>query len=212
MLQIGTLGRHFSVTLIETLAGFVIGSLAGILLGTLIALSQLMNRILYPYIIVLQVIPKVAIAPLLVIWLGYGIESKIVMAVLISFFPLLVNTIAGLQSIQPEYLDLLTALTANRWQSFRYVRFPNALPFIFAGLEAGIVLAIIGALVGEFVGSGVGLGYLIMLHNANMNIPGVFAVMAILSALGIVLYAAIGFARRRIVFWAVNEHERFTGA
>jgi NitT/TauT family transport system permease protein len=212
MIEIGTLPRHLGVTLTETLVGFVIGSVAGILLGTLIALSRLASRILYPYIVVLQVIPKVAIAPLLIVWFGFGIESKIVMAVLISFFPLLVNTIAGLQAIQPEYLDLMKALTANRVQSFRYVRFPGALPFIFAGLEAGIVLAIIGALVGEFVGSGVGLGYLVMLHNANLNVPGVFAVMVVLAILGVALYAAIGFARRRVVFWARPEHEHFTGA
>jgi NitT/TauT family transport system permease protein len=212
MIQVGTLPRHLSVTLTETLAGFVLGSVAGIALGTLVALSRLASRILYPYIVVLQVIPKVAIAPLLIIWFGFGIESKIVMAVLISFFPLLVNTIAGLNSIQPEYLHLMTALTASRWQTFRYVRFPSALPFIFAGLEAGIVLAIIGALVGEFVGAGVGLGYLVMLHNANMNVPGVFAVLVVLAFLGVALYATIGFARRRIVFWAASENEHFTSA
>jgi NitT/TauT family transport system permease protein len=212
LIKIGTLPKHFGVTLYETLVGFVIGSITGIVFGTAISLSRTINRILYPYIVILQVIPKVAIAPLLVIWFGFGVESKIVMAVLISFFPLVVNTIAGLQNIESEYLDLMTALTASRFQSFRYVRFPSALPYIFAGLEAGIVLSIIGAIVGEFVGSGVGLGYLIMLNNANLNVPGVFAVLVVLAVLGVVSHAAIGFARRKIVFWSAAEQDRFTGA
>lgn len=212
LIQIGTLPRHFGITLYETLLGFVIGSITGIIFGTAISLSRTINRILYPYIVILQVIPKVAIAPLLVIWFGFGVESKIVMAVLISFFPLVVNTIAGLQNIESDYLDLMTALTANRFQSFRYVRFPSALPYIFAGLEAGIVLSIIGAIVGEFVGSGVGLGYLIMLNNANLNVPGVFAVLVVLAVLGVVSHAAIGFARQKIVFWSAAGQDRFTGA
>ncbi len=212
LIEAGTLPRHLSITLIEILAGFIIGSLAGIILGTAITLSRVVNRIVYPYIVVLQVIPKVAIAPLLVVWFGFGIESKIVMAVLISFFPLVVNTIAGLQNIEPEYLNLMTALTANRWQTFRYVRFPSALPYIFAGLEAGIVLSVIGAIVGEFVGAGVGLGYLIMLMNANLNVPGVFAVLVVLSVLGVSLHAIMGFVRRRVVFWTASTEERFTGA
>ncbi|MFC2030628.1 ABC transporter permease [Chloroflexota bacterium] len=212
LIEIGTLPKHLGTTLLEIVLGFVIGSILGILIGTGISLSRTINRIVYPYIVILQVIPKVAIAPLLIIWLGFGIESKVLMAVLISFFPLVVNTIAGLQNIDTEYLDLMTALTADRYQTFRYVRFPSALPYIFAGLEAGIVLSVIGAIVGEFVGSGVGLGYLIMLFNANMNVPGVFAVLVVLAILGVALHTIMGYARRKIVFWSAREQERFTGA
>jgi NitT/TauT family transport system permease protein len=212
LLSIGTLPKHLGVTLAEILAGFVLGALAGIALGTLIALSTLLRRILYPYIIILQVVPKVAVAPLFIIWLGFGIESKVLMAVLISFFPLLVNTIAGLQNVQPEYLDLMTAVKARRWETFRYVRFPSALPYIFAGLEAAIVLAVIGAIVGEFVGASVGLGYLIMLYQTNLNIPGVFAVLVVLSAVGLVLHAAVVYCRKRIVFWVGEDQTSFTGA
>jgi NitT/TauT family transport system permease protein len=211
LFQVGTLAKHLGVTLSEILIGFGLGAVAGITLGALIALSSILRRILYPYIIVLQVVPKVAIAPLFVIWLGFGIESKILMAVLISFFPLLVNTIAGLQNVQPEYLDLMTAVKARRWETFRYVRFPSALPYLFAGLEAGIVLAVIGAIVGEFVGASVGLGYLIMLYNANLNVPGVFAVLVVLSAVGLILHAAVVYCRRRIVFWVGND-QVVTGA
>ncbi len=212
LVEAGTLPRHIRTTLTEVLLGFVIGSVLGVVLGTAITLSRFLNRLLYPYIIVLQVIPKVAIAPLLLVWFGFGIESKVVMAVLISFFPLLVNTIAGLQNIDQDYLDLMTALKATRFHSFRHVRFPTALPYIFAGLETGIVLSVIGAIVGEFVGAGEGLGYLIMLFNANLNIPGVFAVLAILAILGVLLHTSIGFARRKIVFWTGTGQERFTGA
>ena len=211
LLSVGTLHKHLGVTLAEILAGFVLGAGCGIVLGALIALSPILRRILYPYIIILQVVPKVAVAPLFIIWLGFGIESKVLMAVLISFFPLLVNTIAGLQNVQPEYLDLMTAVKARRWETFRYVRFPSALPYIFAGLEAAIVLAVIGAIVGEFVGASVGLGYLIMLYQTNLNIAGVFAVLVVLAAVGLALHAAVVFARRRIVFW-VGEQTAYTGA
>jgi NitT/TauT family transport system permease protein len=212
LVTIGTLPRHLGVTLVEILAGFLLGAAAGIVLGGLIALSSILRRILYPYIIVLQVVPKVAVAPLFIIWLGFGIESKILMAVLISFFPLLVNTIAGLQNVQPEYLDLMTAVKARRWETFRYVRFPSALPYIFAGLEAAIVLAVIGAIVGEFVGASVGLGYLIMLYQTNLNIAGVFAVLVVLAAVGLLLHAAVAYCRQRIVFWVGAEQAAFTGA
>ena len=212
LVQVGTLPKHLGVTLAEILAGFVLGAGAGIALGALIAMSPLLRRILYPYIIVLQVVPKVAVAPLFIIWLGFGIESKILMAVLISFFPLLVNTIAGLQNVQPEYLDLMTAVKARRWETFRYVRFPSALPYIFAGLEAAIVLAVIGAIVGEFVGASVGLGYLIMLYHTNLNIAGVFAVLVVLSAVGLALHTAVVYCRRRIVFWVGEDRAAFTGA
>ena len=212
LLSIGTLPKHLGVTLAEIIAGFVFGALAGIALGTAIALSTLLRRILYPYIIILQVVPKVAVAPLFIIWLGFGIESKVLMAVLISFFPLLVNTIAGLQNVQPEYLDLMTAVKARPWETFRYVRFPSALPYIFAGLEAAIVLAVIGAIVGEFVGASVGLGYLIMLYQTNLNIPGVFAVLVVLSVVGLVLHTAVVYCRRRVVFWVGEERTSFTGA
>ena len=212
LLAIGTLPKHLGVTLAEILAGFVLGALAGIALGALIAMSTILRRILYPYIIILQVVPKVAVAPLFIIWLGFGIESKVLMAVLISFFPLLVNTIAGLQNVQPEYLDLMSAVKARRWETFRYVRFPSALPYIFAGLEAAIVLSVIGAIVGEFVGASVGLGYLIMLYHTNLNIPAVFAVLVVLSAVGLLLHAAVVYCRRRIVFWVGEDQTSFTGA
>jgi NitT/TauT family transport system permease protein len=212
LFRVGTLPKHLGITLVEILVGFGLGAIAGVALGAVIALSSILRRILYPYIIVLQVVPKVAIAPLFIIWLGFGIESKILMAVLISFFPLLVNTIAGLQNVPPEYLDLMTAVKAGRWETFRYVRFPSALPYLFAGLEAAIVLAVIGAIVGEFVGASVGLGYLIMLYNTNLNVPGVFAVIVVLSAAGLVLHAAVIYFRRRIVFWIGTEQVSVTGA
>src|SRR5690606_34953635 len=137
----------------------------------------LLERTLYPYVVAFQTIPKVAIAPIIVIWFGYGISSKIVITATIAFFPALANTIAGLRATPPEQLELLVAYTATRWQVFWKVKVPQALPYIFVGLDVAIVLSIIGAIVGEFVGARAGLGYLIMQANFSMDMARTFAIL-----------------------------------
>ena len=143
---------HFAVTMYEILAGFVLGATCGLLLGFVVALVPLAERILYPYIVAFQTVPKVAIAPIIVIWFGYGVTSKIVITATIAFFPLLANTIVGLRAAPHDQIEMLVSYTASRWQVFTMVRLKQALPYIFVGLDVAIVLSVIGAIVGEFVG------------------------------------------------------------
>jgi len=203
---------HFLVTLYEILAGFAIGATAGIVLGILIGLSPLMERMIYPYIIAFQAMPKIAIAPIMVIWFGYGLTSKIIITATIAFFPLLANTIVGLRSAPKDQIEMLRACTATDWQIFRMVRLPQALPYIFVGLDIAVVLSVIGAIVGEFVGAKAGLGYLILQMNFNFNMAGVFAILIILSTIGISLHLAVVAIQRRVLFWSDAHSGTFGGA
>jgi NitT/TauT family transport system permease protein len=197
---------HFGVTLYESLLGFLIAAAAGIACGTVIAQFRVVEQTLYPYLVALQTLPKIAIAPLLIVWLGFGITSKVVIAALVAFFPILVNVIVGLKTVDASKLDLMRSLDASRWQTFRYVTFPNALPFVFAGLDIAIVFSVLGAIVGEFVGSQRGLGNLILQFHTSLDIAGMFAVLLLLAALGVGLHLAIQAIQRRVIFWAQADH------
>jgi NitT/TauT family transport system permease protein len=192
---------HLWITLYEILAGFFVGAALGFVLGAAIGQSALMEAVLYPYVVAFQTMPKVAVAPLFVLWFGFGTTSKIVITATIVFFPVLANTIVGLRSAPREQVDLMKAFTASSWHIFRMVRLPQALPYVFAGLDIGIVLAVIGAIVGEFVGAQAGLGYLIMQRNFSMDAAGVFAILIVLSLIGIVLHALMRWIARRVIFW-----------
>jgi NitT/TauT family transport system permease protein len=208
----GELPTHFWVTFGEVLMGFVAGAVFGLALGVIVGLFPLIERVVYPYIVAFQTVPKVAIAPIIVIWFGYGMTSKVIITATIAFFPVLANTIVGLRAAPADQVELLIALTASRWQIFRLVRFPQALPYIFVGLDVAIVLAVIGAIVGEFVGAQAGLGYLILQRDFNLDMAGVFAILAILSALGIGLHSLVTMVQRRVVFWMDNSGDRTIGA
>jgi len=197
---------HFGVTLYESLLGFLIAAAAGIACGTVIAQFRVVEQTLYPYLVALQTLPKIAIAPLLIIWLGFGLTSKVVIAALVAFFPILVNVIVGLKTVDGPKLDLMRSLDASRWQTFRYVTFPNALPFVFAGLDIAIVFSVLGAIVGEFVGSQRGLGNLILQFHTSLDMAGMFAVLLLLAALGVGLHLAIQAIQRRVIFWAQADH------
>ena len=199
---------HAGVTLTETVLGFVIGTSLGLLLGTLIATYRYVDYFLYPYIVMFQSMPKVALAPIFALWLGLGIESKIFSAAIICFFPLMVNTVAGLRSADEDRVNLMASLGASRWQIFRYLRLPGALPFIMAGLELAVVLALIGAIVAEFVGAQAGLGTLIQTMNSNLDVAGQFSVLIVLSAIGLTLNRTIKYVRRRVLFWDPSEKSR----
>jgi NitT/TauT family transport system permease protein len=153
--------EHFLITLYETLLGFLIAAVSGIVIGAIIAQFRLVEQTMYPYLVALQTLPKIAIAPLIIVWFGFGISSKVVIAAMVGFFPVLVNVIVGLKTIDQSKLDLMRSLNATRWQTFRLVKLPNALPFVFAGLDIAIVFSVLGAIVGEFVGAQRGLGNLI---------------------------------------------------
>ncbi|MBI2735539.1 MAG: ABC transporter permease [Rhodospirillales bacterium] len=192
-------------TLVEALGGFLIAAFLGLVIGTLIAQSQLVERTLYPYLITIQTTPKVAIAPLFVIWFGFGLTSKIIIAATVAFFPILVNVIAGLRSIDKDKVELMRSLNASPWQVFRMAQLPNALPIIFAGLQVAVVFSILGAIVGEFVGSKVGLGNIILQANTNLDAAGVFGALVCLSIMGIALHLAMSWLQRKLVFWADNS-------
>jgi NitT/TauT family transport system permease protein len=200
--QSGEVWPHLWVTLYEILAGFALGAFAGFVLGALIGQSALLELVLYPYVVAFQTVPKVAVAPLFVLWFGFDTTSKVVITATIVFFPVLANTIVGLRSAPRDQIDLMRAFTASPWHVFRMVRLPHALPYVFAGLDIGIVLAVIGAIVGEFVGAQAGLGYLILQRNFSMDAAGMFAILIVLSAIGIVLHGVMKAIARRVVFWA----------
>lgn len=201
---------NFCVTLSEALLGFVIAGVAGIMLGAVIAQFRVVEQTFYPYLVALQTLPKIAIAPLIIVWFGFGISSKIIVAATVAFFPVLVNVIVGLKTIDPAKLDLMRSLRASRWQTFRLVTFPNALPFVFAGLDIAIVFSVLGAIVGEFVGAQSGLGNLILQFNFSLDIAGVFAVLILLSVMGVALHLIMQAVQKRVIFWA--EPDEIIGA
>ena len=202
--------EHFLITLYETLLGFTIAAFAGIVCGAVIAQFRIVEKTFYPYLVALQTLPKIAVAPLIIVWFGFGISSKVVIAAMVAFFPVLVNVIVGLKTIDQSKLDLMRSLSATRWQTFRLVKFPNALPFVFAGLDIAIVFSVLGAIVGEFVGAQKGLGNLILQYNFTLDIAGVFAVLILLSVLGVALHLIMQALQKRLIFW--SEPEQVIGA
>lgn len=198
---------HVGTTLSEALLGFAIGSALGIVLGAVVSQLPILKRVLLPYIVGLQSLPKVAIAPLFVVWFGFGATSKIVMGVLLTFFPVLINTMAGLEGVEPERLELMKSLNASPWKTFRLVKFPSALPFVFAGLEIGAAYSVLGAVVGEFVGGQSGMGVLILQMNASLDIAGTFSALVILGVMGVAISRSLAALRRRILFWAPSSEE-----
>ena len=163
---------HTWVTVWEVLLGFFIGSGVGLLLGTIISQFRIIEATLRIYLVAIQSLPKIALAPIIVLWFGFGLTSKVVIICLLTFFPLLINSMAGFKAVDPERLELMRALGANPWQIFWKVRLPSAMPYIFAGLDMAAVFAVVGAVVGEFVGAQRGLGTLILSMNAQMDIAG----------------------------------------
>jgi NitT/TauT family transport system permease protein len=200
--------KHLYVTLLETLLGFLLGSALGFSLGTAVALNRYVEYFLYPYIVMFQSLPKIALAPLIVIWFGLGLTSKVVNAALVAFFPLLVNTMVGLRSADEDRVNLMRSLAASDRQIFWMLRLPNSLSFVMAGLDVAMIFALIGAIVGEFVGANAGLGMLIQSMNFTMDVSGQFSVLLILSVLGLVLNRAILLVRRRVLFWDPSEKEK----
>jgi NitT/TauT family transport system permease protein len=193
------------VTLYETVIGFVLASLLGLGTAILIVYSSTMEKTLYPIVLFAQVIPKIAIAPLLVVWFGTGLGPKIILAVLIAFFPVVVSGVAGLRSTDPELLDLSATMGASKWQTFRKIRFPNSLPHLMAGLKVAVTLAVVGAVVGEFVGASEGLGYVLLLANGNLDAPLLFADLILMSLIGILLFVLIEMAEALLIPWHASR-------
>jgi NitT/TauT family transport system permease protein len=177
-----------------------------------VALSRRVEYFLYPFIVMFQAMPKVALAPLIIVWFGLGITSKVVSAALVAFFPLMVNTIVGLRSADEDRINLMRSLAASRWQIFWMLQLPNAMPYIFAGLEIAMIFALIGAIVGEFVGAQSGLGMLIQSMNFTMDVAGQFSILLILSVLGLLLNSIVSGVRRRVLFWDASQKTDAAGS
>ena len=192
--------HHTHVTLLEVLGGFSIAVLAGIPTALLIFYSRLFERAVYPLLIAEQAVPKVALAPLVVLYLGYGWAPKIFLAFLIGYFPIVVSTVVGLQSLDAAMVDLVRSMGANRWQTFIKIRLPAALPNIFGGLKLAIGLAVIGAVIGEYVAAEKGLGYLQLQANSQFDTTLNFASVVMISGLGVLLFSVLRLAERFLVF------------
>ena len=199
---------HAGYTLAAALMGFAVGSTAGIIIGTLISQWRTLEATLKPYIVAFQSLPKVALAPIIAIWFGFGITSKVVICALLTFFPLMVNSLEGFRSVEADRIELMRSLSASRWQIFRMVSLPSALPFIFAGLDMAIVYAIIGAIVGEFTSGRDGLGVLIVSMNYALDMAGAFSVFIVLSLMGIMLSSFLNLIRRRVLFWSPSARQQ----
>lgn len=199
---------HTWVTLYETLGGFALSVAIGTPMAVIIVYSPLLRNALYPLLVVAQSIPKVAIAPVLLLVLGYGVVSKVLVAFLVAFFPIVVDTAAGLAATPPELLDLSRSYGASPLKTFLKVRFPMALPFFFSGLKVAITLAVIGAVVGEFVGSDKGLGYIIVSATSYWRANLAFASMILLSLLAIILFAILSLIERILCPWYTKEQQQ----
>lgn len=188
-------------TLSNAAIGYFIGGLLAVVLGSLMAEFRTVEKLLMPYAFALQSLPKIAIAPLIVIWCGFGDSSKIAMAALLTFFPILINTFAGIQSTEQGRLDLMASLSASRMETYWNVKLPSAAPYIFAGLEMGIVYALLGTIVAEYLGAQQGIGVTIMQAEAVTDVPTVFAVLVILAAVGVAMHMAISAVKARVIRW-----------
>jgi NitT/TauT family transport system permease protein len=188
-------------TLTETLVGFAIALVLGIGLGTLLGRVVWLEQALRPVIVASQVVPKVALIPLFIIWFGFGITSKIIIVALLSFFPILLNVILGVRSVDAGQRDVMRSLNATRWQTFRRLEYPSTLPYILAGMEVGIVFAVVGAVVGEYLGGDQGLGYRIVTSLNNLEAETLFAVILVLTLVGFLLYLAVVVLKRFLIPW-----------
>ncbi len=198
------LPQQFWITFLETIAGFGLGVMIGIPVAVAIASSRLLERTIYPILLGLNAVPKIAIAPILILWLGFGYAPKIVVSFLLCVFPIVIGTATGLKSTPAELVELSRSLCASRSSLFLRVRFPAAMPQIFVGLKVAISLAVIGAVIGEFVGSSGGLGWVIVNTNANLDTPLAFAAMVLLGLMSIGLFYALVLLEKIFVPWA--EH------
>lgn len=201
----GLLWEHTLVTLKEIVFGFLAALASGLLLAAGIAYSRVLERSVYPIVIASQTVPIIAIAPLLLIWVGYGLTPKIIIVALICFYPIAVNTVDGLKAVDPDMVNMLRTLGASRWQVFTKLQIPTALPFMFSGIKIGISVSVIAAVIGEWVGASEGLGYLITYSQPLFLTARVFAAIFVLSVMGITLFVLAVVAERLMMPWHFNE-------
>ncbi|MBM3571024.1 MAG: ABC transporter permease [Alphaproteobacteria bacterium] len=192
---------HAGITSLEVVVGFVLGSLLGLVVGFVLGIAPRAELVLSPYILALQIAPKVAFAPLFVMWLGYTVYPKILVAVLIVFFPIMVNVLTAVRTVDFDMVNLARAFSASRWQIFRMIEYPASLPPLFSGLRIGATLAVIGVVVGELVGGNLGLGYLLTFGEGQGNTAMVFVTIIFLTMIGIVAYAVVVVFERSVLHY-----------
>jgi NitT/TauT family transport system permease protein len=207
------LWRETLPTLYATLGGFAASAIVGVAAAMWISYSRLVESFVYPLLVFSQSVPKVAIAPLFVVWFGFGILPKVIVAFLLGFFPVVVATVQGFKSVESDVIDLARSMGANPWKVFIKFRLPTALPSIFSGLKVSVTLAVVGAVVGEFVGSNSGIGYVLQKANGTFDLPLMFAGLVILSMVGVLLFLAIELIERALMPWhASQRHDVQLGA
>jgi ABC-type nitrate/sulfonate/bicarbonate transport system permease component len=199
---------HTLVTLLEVGVGFGLSLLCGVILACGIAFSPTLERALYPFVIASQTVPIIVIAPLLLIWVGYGLTPKVIVVALIAFFPVVVNTVDGLKSVDPDAVNLLRTMGASRWQIFVKVQVPSALPLLFSGTRVAMAVSVIGAVIGEWVGSSQGLGYLMIRSKPQFLTERIFAAIVILSVMGVALFVLVGVVEKLAIPWWHNEQRQ----
>lgn len=201
---------HTSITTLEVIVGFALGALLGVVIGFVLGLSPKTELVLSPYLLALQIAPKVAFAPLFVMWLGYTVYPKILVAILIVFFPVMVNVLTAVRTVDPDMVSLARAFSASRLQIFRLIEYPASLPPLFAGLRIAATLAVVGVVVGELVGGNMGLGYLLTYGEGQGNTAMVFVTIIVLTIIGIVAYEAVVLAERKVLHYLPRAHDGMT--
>jgi NitT/TauT family transport system permease protein len=200
--------QHLSATLLAIFGGFLLGGSIGFGLGILFALSERWRKVLYPYVLGFQATPRVILAPLMIAWFGFGPPSKIAQATIGCFFPIFLNTLIGLSLVEDNAYKLMRSLRASRWQAFRLLRLPHALPTIFAGVKVSLTFATIGVIVAEFIATEYGLGYELTRYHVEIAIPQMYAVIIIVAVVGLALFLAVEWLDKRVVFWRQEDTER----
>ena len=201
LIRVRSTWLHLWVTAAETLTGFTFACVSGIGMGLVVGKLPWLERTVNPFVVAMQLIPKVALVPLFVVWFGFGSASKIIVSAVLAFFPIFVNTVLGVKSVDPGYRELMTALNANRFYRLWCLDLPATAPYVLSGMELGIVLAVIGCIVGEIIGGNSGLGYLLVAKMNAYQTDGLFAVIVLLTLLGCCFYAVLGLLRRVVIPW-----------
>ncbi len=201
----GLYAANYVVTLYSTLVAFAVAFGLGLVLGALVSEIRFLRRTLYPLLVAVQSMPRIALAPIIIVWFGFGVSSKIVLGAISAFFPIFLNTVHGMVTVDPEQVALMRSLQASRMQLFWKVKLPSALPFLLAGANIGIIFAILAVIVGEFLGANQGMGFLIVNESSQMDTSGVFASILVLSATGIGFHYGLAYLRMRLLAWSGNS-------
>lgn len=199
-----TFSSHGLITLYEILAGFALSVVIGVLTAVVMVWSRILDKVISPVLVFLQTVPYISVAPLLIIWFGFDMKSKIVVSFLMGYFPIVIAVAAGMNAVESEMVDLIRSMSASKWQVFWKGRLPNSLPYLFSGAKISVALATSGAIVGEYVGSDKGLGYLIVVANSDTNAELLFGTLIVVSALGVSFFWVIRWVEKLVIPWHVT--------